>query len=321
MDLILATADGREERVMPEDIDLDCGSTNDFQVNVRYAAWTGDIEIGKLLYVPGTEYGGIVKDIESSTKTDMISAKGFTWRGYLDKRYIIPPVGQDYYIASGELHDIMRELIRIPGFSVPGKSTGITVTYQFNRFVTVLSGLSSMLASVGYRLDIRYVQTQTGGSVIVQAVPSSVYGDVDLSQDSKLDFMASDYQMGVNHLICLGKGELRDRIVVHLFADKAGRISRTQSIFGIDEICDTYENTSAEEADLISGGTSRLKELRNYKKFEASLKDNEFDLSIGDTITGRDYITGNVVTKPITGKILKTVDGITSITYKIEGES
>ena len=53
MDLILAAPDGKEERVMPEDIDLDCGTTNDFQVNIRYATWTGDIKIGKLVYVPG----------------------------------------------------------------------------------------------------------------------------------------------------------------------------------------------------------------------------------------------------------------------------
>jgi hypothetical protein len=33
---------------------------------------------------------------------------------------------------------------------------------------------------------------------------------------------------GVNHLICLGSGELQNRIVVHLYVDADGNISQTQ---------------------------------------------------------------------------------------------
>lgn len=321
MDMILATADGREERFLTEDFDLDVGETNDFQITTSYSTWAGDIQIGKLVYIPGTEYGGIIKDIESATNTGQIYVKGYTWRGYLAHRFIIPPAGQDYYIASGDVNDILRALVQIPGFITPTGSAGVAVSYQFKRYTSVDAGLREMLATIGHRLDIRYIQTISGGYVLVQAVPAANYGDtVEYSQDSLIDFESINNQMGVNHLICLGKGELRDRIVVHLYADRNGNISRTQTITGIDEIVDVYENAGAEEDTLIESGTDRLQELISRKSFTAAVKQLNMELYLGDTLTGRDYITGNTVTKPVTDKVVTRTDGELSIDYKIEGQ-
>ena len=80
MDLILATSDGREERILTEDIDIDIGNTNDFVLYASYGTWQGDIQKDKLIYIPGTEYGGIIKCIKSATNTGKIDVKGFTWR-------------------------------------------------------------------------------------------------------------------------------------------------------------------------------------------------------------------------------------------------
>ena len=55
------------------------------------------------------------------------------------------------------------------------------------------------------------------------------------------------------------------------------------------------------------------------KTFDASLKDMRFNLEVGDIITGRDYITGAVVKKPIIGKTLKVEGGKMSVEYRIEG--
>ena len=319
MDLILADAYGQEERVVEEDLDLDLGVTNDFVLAASYGTWKGDLNIGKRLYIPGTEYGGIIKGIKTATNTGKIEVKGRTWRGYLASRIIEPPAGASYYIASGELNDIIRALIKIPGFVVSEKSTGVNITYQFSRYVTVEAGLSAMLSTVGFRLDIKYIQTQTGGYAEVQAVPAINYGDqIAYSQDSLIDFATNDNQMGVNHLICLGKGELADRLVVHLYADRNGNISQTQSITGIDEIVQVFENSGAEGDTLIESGTDKLKSLLNTKTFTASVKDIEKELYIGDTITGIDYITNNRATKPIKQKIVKRKLGRLSIDYKIE---
>lgn len=322
MDLILATSDGQEECVLPYDFDIDLGDKNDFQLNASYASWKNNLKIGKRIYIPGTEYGGIIKYISSATNTGNIFLKGYTWRGYLAHRFIRPNSGDDYYIASGELNTIIGNLISIPGFIVSTIDTGITLTYQFNRYVSVLEGLEAMLRSVGYRLDLKYQQTQSGGYVYVQAVKAGIYGDsVEYSQDSLIDFSSTDDQMGVNHLICLGTGELKNRLVIDLYANKAGIISRTKSISGIDEIVETFENSGAEEETLVESGTNRLKEKLSKKTFTAAIKTVDTELFIGDIITGKDYITGNKVTKPIAKKIVKRSNGVISIDYKIEGES
>lgn len=322
MDMILATPDGQEICIVDYDVDIDLGDTNDFQVTASYASWNPEIKIGDLIYIPGTEFGGIIKNISSATNTGNIYLKGYTWRGYLSKRVIRPPTGSDYYIATGELNNIIRSLVTIPGFVVPTISTGITVNYQFERYCSVLDGIEKMLRTVGYRLDIQYLQTETGGFVQVQAVKAGLYGEsIEYSQDSMIDFQSEDNQMGVNHLICLGTGELKDRLVVDLYADRAGNISQTKTISGIDEIIETFENTGAERETLIETGTNRLEELLSSKTFTVNIKQTSNELYIGDIVTGQDYITGNKVTKPIINKIVKRVNGVISRDYKIEGES
>lgn len=323
MDLILATSDGQEIGVLDYDLDIDLGGSNDFQIDLSYASWMDDIQMKRLVYIPGTEYGGIIRYISSATNTGKIILKGYTWRGYLAHRFIRPGSGNDYYIASGELNTIIRNLISIPGFVVSTDSTGITVSnYQFDRYCSVLDGLQAMLQTVGYRLDINYVQTQSGGYVYVQAVKAGLYGDtVEYSQDSMIDFSSTDDQMGVNHLICLGKGELKNRLVVDLFADKNGNISQTQTITGINEITEVFENSGAEGETLIETGKARLKEKQNKKTFTASVKSVDTELFIGDIVTGQDYITGNKMTKPIARKIVNRTNGVMSLDYKLEGES
>ena len=114
---------------------------------------------------------------------------------------------------------------------------------------------------------------------------------------------------------------MKNRTVVNLYADRNGNISQTQTITGIDEIVETYDNGGAEEASLIEGGTQRLKEKLSKKSFTAQIKKVDSELYIGDIVTGQDYITGNKVTKPIVEKIVKRSNGAVSIDYKIEGET
>lgn len=322
MDLILATSSGIEERVLDYDFDLDIGNTNDFAINLSYGTWDDRIAIGKKVYIPNTEYGGIIKSIESATNTSEIILKGFAWRGYLAHRFIIPPTGSDYYTASGDLNSIIRNLVSIPGFQVAEWNAGASVSdYRFERYIDVASGLQKMCESVGYRLDIQYIQTEAAGYTLVQALKIGRYGeDIEYSQDSLVDFSSQDNQMGVNHLICLGKGELRDRIVVHLYADTNGNISQVKSITGIDEIIEKFDNSGAESETLIETGTNRLRDLLSKKTFTPSIKNVSEELYIGDIVSGRDFITGNSVTKPIVEKIVKRETGKLSTEYKIEGE-
>lgn len=326
MELILADYAGHEICTVWADFDIDIGGENTFELALDYPSWNTDYKDGALVYVPGTEYGGIIHDVQGMTETDQIFVRGYTWRGYLAHRIIEPEAGDDYKRVSGELNAVIRQIIgNTLGslFVVESASTGVTVSnYQFNRYVSVVDGLTAMLASVGYRLDIRYVQTDTSGYVSVQALPASNYGnDIEISQDARLNFASRDYKMGVNHLICLGIGELRDRAILHLYADAYGNISTTKTISGLLEIVEVFDNPGADGDVLMTTGIERFKQLINRKEFTAAIKDvDDIDLYLGDTFTGRDYITGNVVTKPITQKIIKRENGIITVDYKIEGE-
>ena len=54
------------------------------------------------------------------------------------------------------------------------------------------------------------------------------YSDyITYSQDYNIDFTIRDYRRGINHLICAGKGQNEERIVVHLYVQKDGSIGKS----------------------------------------------------------------------------------------------
>lgn len=327
MEIRLSDKNGKEIRFLKEaEIDIENHKRNDFELTIKLDDWKGDIDYGYYIYIPGTELGGIVSKIKSSTKEQNIFVYGSTFRGILAKKIIEPARGEDYRTVSGELNEALRELVEECAlsslFSVPTVDTEVSVTFQFDRYCTLLDGMEKMLNRVGYRLDIRYIKNNVDAYVRLQAVPQVDYsGRKEFSQDGGLSFVATNDQGGVNHLICLGKGELKDRIVKHLYVQKNGSIGEQQYYTGIEENTETYDYSSAEEPELTEKGTERLKERMNSKKFEVDIEDDiEIDMQIGDIVGGRDYITGIHVKKPIVGKIYTCKNGIENTEYKIEGD-
>lgn len=327
MEVILADKNGKEIRSLLEaEVDVENYKTNDFELAISLEEWKEDIVYGGRIYIENTEIGGIIRKIKSSTKEKNIYAYGSTFRGMLLKKIIAPAQGEDFRIVNGELNEVLRELIEDCNlsslFSVPSIDTEVNINFQFERYCTLLSGVEKMLSSVGYRLDIKYIKNNAEAYVRLQAVPQIDYsGRKEFSQDGGLNFTATNDKGGVNHLICLGKGELKDRIVKHLYVQKNGTIGEEQYYTGIEEITETYDYSSAEEPELIEKGTERLKELMNSKKFEVDIEENiETDMQIGDIVGGRDYITGITVKKPIVGKIYTYKNGAEKIEYKIKGD-
>lgn len=326
--LILATEYLRDiDPVMNADVDFSVGEDNDYEIKIRRDSWREEYTFGNVLYIPGTEYGGIIGEINTDTSLDTISILGRTWRGKLDKKIIVPPAGQDYATASGELNQILRDLIAGQFgdyFVVSQNDTGINIAgYQFERYCTLLAGITKMLKSVEHKLHIEYVQQERGqpGYVELSAVPIIDYADkIELSQDSQLNFNFKNNRNGVNHLICLGKGELQDRQVIDLYVQKDGSIGTTQYYTGIQEVAEVYEDTSSESAELQEKGTEKLQELMNSTTFSMDVETLGIDVEIGDIIGGRDYLTGLYAKKPIKGKIYKVTGGKESLEYEIEGD-
>ena len=295
-------------------------SENSFAVEIKRQEYERIPDRARI-YIPGTEYGGLFRRLATNTSQDVITPGGLTWRGMMQKKIISPPSGQDYATDSGELNAIVKSRVEsaLPGLFIgTTASTDVEATWQYARYCTLEEGLSDMLKSKGYRLNIEY--SQEDKAVVVSAVPIVDYSQsIEFSADMRINYNMSMQGDGVNHLICLGSGELKDREVYHLYVDENGNIGTTQYYTGIEEITEIFDYAGAELDDLIQTGTQRLKEIRNTNIFEIKV-DPDTELAIGDIVGGRDYLSGMTMRSPISGKIVKWEQGFQTVEYRLEND-
>lgn len=315
--VIIADASGKELRVMRYSAyDFEVGEeSNDFSIDM-YSSEYEAIPEGGRIYIPNTEYGGIYKRIEVDTEHDTVSVGGYTWRGMLQNKVISPPAGEDYATDSGDINTIIGERVRAAFGSlfIGASVAGVTVNYQYKRYCTLYDGLRDMLAKVGYKMRIRYDQMKK--KVVVDAVPIDDYSSkIDFSGDLQTNYYMRIDQAGVNHLICLGNGELRNRTVIHLYVNASGKISSTQTFTGVDEITRVYDYAGADAIQLRQSGIQQLENMRSINQFSLDFEGRAVD--VGDIVGGKDYITGLKMRAPITGKIHKSNSGIETTEYTI----
>lgn len=297
-----------------------------------YASWTLDLAYGSgendfdlqcpaclkpgcRWWVDGTGWGGIVDDVKTSVTggEGELTYHGRDWHGLLASKILEPDKGKDYLTMNGTIGTLLRTVISRIGLQdilTVTEGTSKTANWQFDRYCDAWSGLSKMLRASGLRLRITAAQN----GVTVDAPPITAAGD--LIDSDLIDFDATLASHPVNHLICLGKGELKDRIVVHWYADQKGTLSHTQTIKGADERTSVYELSNADAAELETKGKTKLQELRDTGSIDVDVESDGIDLDVGDTVTGRDNTTGIKVTAEITKKIIKIEDGIPTVTYE-----
>ena len=90
MDLIYTNADREDLGVLLDyEFDLAFGeSENDFECTIQSNAHC--CTAGSYLYIEGTEYGGIVDNIQSKSDTKEVVYAGRTWHGILASKIIVP---------------------------------------------------------------------------------------------------------------------------------------------------------------------------------------------------------------------------------------
>jgi hypothetical protein len=311
MDLIVTTADG-----------IPTGSYASWTLDLAYGSGENDFDLrcparlqpGCRWWVDGTGWGGIVDDVRTSVTggEGELTYHGRDWHGLLASKILEPDKGRDYLTMSGTIGTLLRTVISRIGLQdiiTVTEGTSKTARWQFDRYCDAWSGLLKMLRASGLRLRITAAQN----GVTVDAPPITAAGD--LIDSDLIDFDATLASHPINHLICLGKGELKDRIVVHWYADQKGALSHTQTIKGADERTSVYELSNADAAELETKGKTKLQELRDTGSIDVDVTDG-IDLDVGDTVTGRDNTTGLQVTAEITKKIVKISDGIPTVTYE-----
>lgn len=319
MDLIYMNASREDIGVLlAYELDLSFGANeNDFALKVGEKNHC--CEAGYFIYAQGTEYGGIIDAVTSDTATGEVTYSGRTWHGILNSKVLEPDAGQDYLTVQGEANAVLASLVARCGldglFSVSTEDSGITLPkYAMNRYISAYDGIRKMLQTVNAKLLMHYGLSGVSLSVapVVDHTQSGLDSDV-------VDFSAKRTKGKVNHLICLGSGELKDRTVLHLYADADGNIGKTQSLFGVNEYTEVYDYSGVEDVEeLEKGGRDRLKELLQQDELSVSIDDTSNLFDIGDIVGARDNVTGVSVAVPIAQKIVTIKDGITEVSYSTD---
>lgn len=277
--------------------------TNNFEVEMELPDSPDDLfwsenGVSTILYVEGTEYGGLIDGSIINVSESTITYTGRTWRGNLSQWVIEPPAGQDYKTVSGNLATIIRGLPKGDYITV-ADTTYTTGTYSFQRYVTTFTGIAQLLENVNPNLctSIAFESSGDSGSAVLSiGLARDLTSLIEISQDYN-DRVALNIKKDGStprHLICLGQGDLKDREVIHLYADSSWNITQTP-IPGAYPV-ETYDFSGSE--NLLSDGMAHYKELiENHEQIEVDIQN--LDVKLADIISAKDLLTGETVTAEI----------------------
>ena len=341
MDLIYMNANREDVGVLQNyDLDLAFGADeNSFECKIQ--APDHCCEPGWFLYIDGTEYGGIIDSIQIDTANNEVTYYGRTWHGILGSKVIVPfhspehwvegldwlgnnTIGGGYaddrYLAiGGNANSCIQFIINRVGlknlFAASTDEVESKVEqYKFDRYTDAYVGLRKMLKSAGLKMKVKF----DGGMVVLSAVDLHDYSqDEEFDSDSVEFTMRKNYN-SVNHLICLGTGELENRMVIHLYADENGNVSQTQSLFNEDEYVAVFDYPNAEsEEELIKSGTDELKALWEQNKLTVDFDPDTDVYGVGDIVGAYDNHTKTSVSAEVIKKIVTIKNGQINISYEV----
>lgn len=311
----------------------DIGVLNDYTFDLAYGSDENDFELttsinsklmkaGYIVYIEGTEYGGIIDSIEVDTGRELLIYRGRTWHGILNAKIISPHKDEDYLTVSGDLNSVIAALITEMSLNSLFKSTvndsGIKVTdYKIQRYIQGYTALKKMLKTKNCKL----ITVFKNGFVELSAEKITDYSEVQQINNDMVNFDITKYYKPVNHVVCLGAGQLKERKVLHVYCDADGNYSQTEQTFtGLDEVMGVYEDTNAEsDDDLIDGGKQIIQDSRTQNAMDVTFDAVNENYDIGDLIEARENITGLTVKECITKKIVKIEDDTVKITYEVGG--
>lgn len=315
VDLICADENGVPFHAVSDCL-FDCAwgsGENDFELTLYDGTVLPD---RGLVYVDGTEVGGIVDHMkdELSDGVSVVTYSGRSWHGMLAGKVLQPDSGQDYLKVSGPVNQVLSNLLARIGlsdvFKVRADSTKTIPTFQFDRYCTAYDGIRRMLAAN----DLKLMFQEVDGTVWMYAQPIVAHDD---TVDSDLvDFSITKDYRRTNHMIGLGKGDLRNRLVVHYYADDSGKVSNTRTFGGRDEIAAVYDYSSAEKDELDKQTKKQLQDLQGAGAVDVTVHDG-LSLDVGDRVAGCDHVTGLTVTAVVLKKIVKLSGGLLSVSYEV----
>ena len=297
---------------------------NSFQMVINELLWAkSPVVVGDMIYVPQTEWGGLVTQITHKTADSTITIEGITWRGFLYCIPVEPPSGQSYMIFSGIDANAAISLAIGGRYSdliqVSTETTGVNVSGEW-RYRSVADCLNSTLEKYGMRLKIEWDNTIM--KMLLSAEPvDELTDEIELSQDYGVDFTSKDGNKVIyNRVLALGKGELLERMVRNVYYDNGSYYTQEPSGWDADQertLIFDYPNVESEN-DLIRSATDKLSQYVPMKSISINQVTANIPAELGDIIGARDRLTGMVGTSRVVRKIMKLKDISISIEMGVE---
>lgn len=264
-------------------------------------------------------FGGRVQKVRVQTAQNSLTWEGMTFAGILSTKVIEPPSGAAYRVLTGSFADKINTVLTLTGFGdvfYTDAEGGSTDEWQIDRYTDALTALRKLSTQNGLVMVVSFDKVRQKLKISFTTARTVTAGD---EYDGELfDFDITKDFTPVNHLICLGSGQLTARQIYHLYADRSGTISETQTLFGTDEVAAVYDYSAVESLDeLKKEGRKHFQELLdNSTKLEITPPD-EAIFHIGDRIAGQERISGIYVEKEVKKIIYKAQDDLPpSITYE-----
>lgn len=304
------------------DADVEIGkygiSKNDFELALSLEDRDPLFTVGSLFYKEDSEVGGIIQRLKINTSDNTIALIGPTFRGLLEKEYVQPPAGSAYLTLNGEANACINVLIgdRFDGLFVVDNigASNINVKYDV-RDINLLQALEKALGASNARLCIKH---QIDGKVHLYAKKINDLSDtLQYDNDYQIDMTVKTESKPYNHILCLGKGELLDRLRVNLYLQDDGSWSESNQVYtGLDRKTYKHEDVNVESRDeLTKNAIEKVAEANESDTLEISFDADNAELF--DIVGAKENITGISFKEPITQKIIKISDGDISISYKV----
>lgn len=313
--------------LVPASADFAWGaSENSFSISL----YGEDIpERGALIYVEGSDIGGIVTGYESRSNSKTVNILGVTWTGVIAQKLLQPDNGQAYFTVSGDVRDCVDTLIHrfqlASLFVVDSAKTGVTVNHTFSgrrkdqtqqdagRYMSGWAALWQLLSEHDCKVRMWFDGEQK--RVVLKVLKARDFTDDESLLENSAVVKVTN-ERPINHLVCLGSGEMEQRSRADVYLDKNGNASRTQYFTGINEVIGTYEDTQHAGEELYRSGLAKIQNLMSESQavsVMAASDTTKFDL--GDVVGNTDLISGVQARAIVSKKIAKLKRGHVSFEY------
>ena len=296
---------------------------NTFSITLDEAIWANDpIYCGDYVYVPNSEWGGVVTLLKHSTEDQTVVIQGATWRGLLFQRRVEPPEGEGYKVlTSVDANEAIRQAVGIKYgslFSVTSESAGVNVSAQW-RYQTVADALHATLRAYGLRLNVTFNNSIPTVILSAEAV-DDLTDEIEISQDYGVNFQSETGNIeSANHCLALGAGQLASRNVLNVYYYNGQfYTSKPAGLAEADIRTVILDYPNAEDNDeLLKSAIERLTEHIPHESINIDQELIDLDAQLGDIIGVRDRLTGMVGTSEISKKILTIIDGVLTIDSEV----